>query len=173
MTVLGRRARRNLVAAVAATGAMALPAAPAHAIHLFPITPSFDPTGHDCAKALAAEPTGSDARVLVAGFNFLDQTSLDSLRPSTITTISAGETVTWEWLLDHCHSVTFSPPFGDPPQAGTFGAEGFQPPEQPELVRMNGEDDTFSVTFEEPGSFNYLCVHHASLGMAGTVVVTP
>lgn len=100
----------------------------------------------------------------MVGFSFVDA-AINSSR----TTIAAGESVTWEWLADHCHSVTFS----DPTTEGTAGESGFQPPGQPELVRKNGVDHAFTLTFEEPGTYSYVCVHHASLGMAGEVVVAP
>lgn len=162
----GSRARRRLgVAAVfALLGVLAVPAPPAHAVHLFPLTPVFDPLGHDCAQNLQAAPeTPSAGTALVVGFDFIDTAS-----NSSITTIGAGEAVTWEWLADHCHSVTFF----DRTIGGTAGEAGFEPA-QPELVRKKGEDDTFTLTFEEPGTYAYLCVHHASVGMTGTVEVTP
>jgi plastocyanin len=155
----GRRARRALAIGVATAAAAVVPAAPAQAIHLFPLTPGFDPVGHDCAQALEQAPEAqSAATVATVGFNFLDEAS----RSST-TTIAAGESVTWRWLADHCHSVTFSD------GSGTAGAPGFQPAE-PELVRF-GAGDTYTVTFEDPGTYGYLCVHHAAVGMQGTIVV--
>jgi plastocyanin len=149
-----------LVGAVATVSLMAPLAQPAHAIHLFPLTPVFDPLGHDCAKNLVADLGTSAATTYVAGFNFIDAESHNST-----TTIAAGESVTWKWLADHCHSVTFSPTMG------TVGAAGFMPA-QPELVRKNGDADSFTLTFPEAGEFSYLCVHHGSVGMQGTVVVT-
>lgn len=158
MALVPRR-RLGALGAAAALAAVALPAAPAHAVHLFPLTPAFDPLGHDCAKKLTAPSAVTDAGVFVVGFSFIDARSLTSQ-----TTISRGQTLTWSWLLDHCHSVTFSSGFG------TAGTAGFQPA-QPELVR-NGTGNAFSVKFTEPGVFSYLCVHHAGVGMTGTVTVT-
>ena len=136
-------------------------AAPAGAVHLFPLTPTADPLGHDCAKNLVANPGNAQASVRVAGFNFLDTRTNTSA-----TNISAGQSVAWTWLLDHCHSVTF---VGG---RGTQGAEGFMPAGQPQLVRLNGSGkDTFVLAFPEPGTYQYSCVHHASVGMTGTVVV--
>ncbi|MEX2196253.1 MAG: plastocyanin/azurin family copper-binding protein [Thermoleophilaceae bacterium] len=157
--------RRLGVAAVPVLlGVLAVGVQPAHAVHLFPLTPVFDPLGHDCAKNLQAAPeTPSAGEALVVGFSFIDRDSKGSN-----TTIEAGESVTWEWLANHCHSVTFS----DPQIGGTAGEQGFEP-NQPELVRMNGNDHAFTVTFEEPGTYSYLCVHHAGVGMTGTVEVTP
>ena len=139
-----------------------VPAAPASAVHLFPLTPSFDPAGHDCAKNLVAAPPGSAATVSVSGFSFTDSSG------DSQTSVVAGQSITWRWGPDHCHSVTFGGSLG-----GTSGASGFQPP-QPELVRLNGSGrDSFTLRFDQPGTFDYLCVHHASVGMRGRVVVAP
>jgi plastocyanin len=31
--------------------------------------------------------------------------------------------------------------------------------------------DTFDVTFEQPGTYEYYCIPHESAGMKGTIVV--
>lgn len=153
--------RRLLPAAVAALAA-GLTAAPAQAVHIFPLTPAFDPLGHDCAKNLQPAPAAPERIVWTVGFSFIDTTSL-----SSNTSVTAGQTVSWQWLADHCHSVTFV----DVRQpAGTQGAPGFAPA-QPELVR-HGTGSAFSVRFDQPGVYNYLCVHHAGVGMSGVVTVT-
>lgn len=147
------------VALVLAIGMTATP--PAQAIHVFPLTPVFDPLGHDCAKALSADPGTASGRFSVVGVDFVN----DADQSSTVA-IDAGETVTWTWLADHCHSVTFSD------GSGTVGAPGFQPA-QPQLVRMSGGGDaSYSATFDTPGEYLFSCVHHGSIGMTGTVVVT-
>jgi plastocyanin len=143
--------------------AMLVPAAPASAVHLFPLTPTFDPAGHDCAKNLVAPPPGSAETVSVSGFSFSDASG------DSQTSVVAGQSITWRWGPDHCHSVTFGGSLG-----GTKGADGFQPAGQPELVRLNGPgNDSFTARFDQPGTFDYLCVHHASVGMRGRVVVAP
>lgn len=131
----------------------------ASAVHLFPATPGFDPLGHDCAQNLLDAPDTSNAEVDVVGFNFVDGSS----RTST-STIEAGQTVTWTWLADHCHSVTFAD------DRGTQGDEGFMP-EQPQLVRVGDGGDSFTLTFDAPGTYEYQCVHHAAVGMTGVVEV--
>jgi hypothetical protein len=35
-----------------------------------------------------------------------------------------------------------------------------------------GSGGTFSFTFEEPGTYDYFCIPHESLGMIGSVTVT-
>lgn len=133
----------------------------AEAVHLFPLTPEFDPLGHDCEQNLNETPADPDANVSVVGFNFIDDDT-----GTSETTVSVGETVNWQWLADHCHSVTFVSSNAPPSTEGgtTFNDES--------LVRMNGAgNDSFTATFEDPGTFSYFCEHHASLGMTGTVVV--
>lgn len=158
------RARRRLggPALLAAVIALLALAGPANAAHLFPLLPNFDPAGHDCAKALSENPGNSARKPMIVGTQFVDNKTLTST-----TKITAGQSVTWMWTTDHCHSVTFSPTMG------TVGAPGFIPA-QPELVRYGGKGKkTFTQSFPEAGTFNYFCVHHASIGMTGKVVVKP
>lgn len=155
---------RSLIRCLAA-GALSLSlsaATPAHAVHLFPLTPIADPLGHDCAKDLTAPAVQSPAAtVQVVGFSFLDEASL-----SSVSAVKKGQTVRFEWTADHCHSVTFV----TGGIQGTYGAPGFMPA-QPELVRI-GSGNSFSVTFANAGTYSYLCIHHSSVGMTGTVNVT-
>ncbi|MGH7856054.1 MAG: cupredoxin domain-containing protein [Candidatus Binatia bacterium] len=147
-------------------GLYLLQASPAGAIHLFPLFPG-DPTG-DCGAALAEAPaTPSAATVLVEGFFFRDASDLDDT-----VTINAGDSVTWRWLR-FCHSVT--PSAGSPTFTGTSGgpgsASGFAAG-QDQLVKPDADRTTFTVTFTQPGTYSYLCVHHVSRGMTGTIVVS-
>ena len=133
----------------------------AAAVHLFPLFPG-DPTG-DCAAGLAADPGDADATVLVEGFFFLDSS----------VEIEVGQTVTWEWI-QYCHSVTSTSVPGGAQAFTTFGGDGSAtgPVEgQDELLKPEGDNATFSQTFTVPGTYEYICVHHASVGMTGTVVV--
>jgi plastocyanin len=70
-------------------------------------------------------------------------------------TINAGETVTWTNDEAVPHDVDGSGPGGD----FSSGPEG----------GMN-EGDTYDFTFDEPGTYDYVCRVHAP-GMAGTVTV--
>ena len=70
-------------------------------------------------------------------------------------TINAGETVTWTNDEAVPHDVDGSGPGGD----FSSGPEG----------GMN-EGDTYEFTFDEPGTYDYVCRVHAP-GMAGTVTV--
>lgn len=139
----------------------------AGAVHLFP-TFEGDPGG-DCAAELAPDPGDADANMTVEGFFFVDESDGDS----TIE-IEAGEKITWEWI-QYCHSVTSTSVPEGAEEFTTFGGEGSAtgPPEgEDELVKPEGEDTTFSRAFEVAGTYEFQCVHHASVGMTGTIVVS-
>jgi plastocyanin len=72
-------------------------------------------------------------------------------------TIKAGETVTW------------TNEEGVPHDVDKTGGPGPQFSSGPEGGMMEG--DTFAQTFDEPGTYEYVCRVHAP-GMAGTVEVT-
>jgi len=74
--------------------------------------------------------------------------------------IQPGDTVTFE--------VTGSPPHPvepDPAGGATFDASACG------QEAMGAEGDTCQVTFEEEGTFPYICTVHASVGMTGTITV--
>lgn len=76
-----------------------------------------------------------------------------------IITITAGESVTWNWPeRSGFHNVV---PDGDePPTSG----------------RLQEGPDTYTYTFEEPGTYRYYCLAHGALGgvgMSGQVIVEP
>jgi plastocyanin len=39
------------------------------------------------------------------------------------------------------------------------------------LTKPEGSNNTFTAKFDQPGTYDYSCVHHGSLGMVGQVVV--
>ena len=153
-----RRTTLPLLAIAVAVGALIVPAG---AIHLFPLAPG-DPGG-DCGTTLQPDPGTSAGHVGVAHFSFMDHSSGDST-----TTVTAGDSVTWVWEVPYCHSVTFSS--GD-----IQGTDGKQPGgfdgEEPQLTRPEGSNNSFTATFKTPGTYDYSCIHHASVGMTGQVVV--
>ena len=154
--------RRTTLALILAAVAVAGLARPAGAIHLFPLAPG-DPGG-DCAAALEPDPDTAATHVAVAGIRFTDDAT-----GGPVSHIGAGDSVTWRWDFPHCHSVTFSSEavrstHGGPP--GGFSGD------EPQLVKPSGSGETFTVTFATPGTYDYFCVHHASVGMTGTVIVS-
>jgi plastocyanin len=73
--------------------------------------------------------------------------------PANIT-VEPGTTVTWVQSGSNPHTTTSYDGLWD---SGMI--EG-------------GSGGTFSFTFEEPGTFDYFCIPHESLGMIGSVTVT-
>ena len=140
---------------------------PAFAPHLFPLVPG-DPLG-DCAAKMKVAPAKMHAHVTSEGFFFFDDAS-----NSSTTTIKAGQSVTWEFLR-FCHSVTsVSVPKGAK-KFSTYGGKGSAKGAvmgQDQLVKPDGDKSTYTVKFKVPGTYSYECIHHAAVGMTGTVVVT-
>ena len=75
------------------------------------------------------------------------------------TNITAGDTVTWNWVGSLPHTVTQCNDTFTCPQAGGFDSG-----------TLTGSGSTFSQTFNTPGSFAYQCQIHGT-GMRGRVVV--
>ena len=148
---------------VAAIAVLLGGAVPAQAIHLFPLFPG-DPTGDCGAKLQTAPKRPSAATVNTDAFFFYDSDNF-----SSTTTIKRGQSVTWVWNLDHCHSVTTT---SVPKGAKPFTTRGGPPATQVELVKPVDERNAFTVKLTVPGTYHYQCVHHAAVGMTGTVVVT-
>ena len=73
--------------------------------------------------------------------------------PANIT-VEPGTTVTWVHSGNNPHTTTSYDGLWD---SGMI--EG-------------GSGGTFSFTFEEPGTYDYFCIPHESLGMIGSVTVT-
>jgi plastocyanin len=92
--------------------------------------------------------------------------------PETIT-VSVGDAVTWRVRTDEPHSVTAyeeSLPEG----AEYFASGGFSSEEDARANVADGllrEGDSFEVTFQTAGTYEYFCIPHESDGMTGTVVV--
>lgn len=152
-----RRTTLPLLAMVFAIGALIVPAG---AIHLFPLAPG-DPGG-DCGATLQPDPGGSAGHVGVEHFTFVDHSSGGST-----SNVKAGDSVTWVWEQPYCHSVTFQ-------AADVAGTEGGPPAgrgSEPQLTKPEGSNNTFTAKFDQAGTYDYSCVHHASVGMVGKVVV--
>lgn len=158
---------RLVLPLVAIAGGFVL-ASGAWAFHLFPMFPG-DPGG-DCAAKLAPDPGGSPGHVGVSYFSFQDHKS-----GTNTTTVKAGESVTWKWEVPYCHSVQSkvvaagAKPFST--EGGAGSAKG-PPKGQDTLVKPDGSNNSFTVEFDVPGTYEYYCVHHQSVGMVGKVVVT-
>src|SRR5215212_5040298 len=77
--------------------------------------------------------------------NFFDQANI---------TVEPGTTVTWVQSGNNAHTTTSYDGLWD---SGMI--EG-------------GSGGTFSFTFEEPGTYDYYCIPHESMGMIGSVTVS-
>jgi plastocyanin len=92
--------------------------------------------------------------------------------PVTIT-VKAGETVTWVNESDEAHTVTA---YGDeiPEEASYFASGGASSEDEARDSLSEGlleAGDTFEVTLDQPGTYEYYCIPHESSGMKGTIVV--
>jgi plastocyanin len=108
--------------------------------------------------------------------------SVETLMTPTETRIKAGQSITWSWNSAHCHSVTSADLMSGTTRVFESGFHyPTTPPESqqlaPGLFEYPQLDTTptlsFTHTFTTPGTFNYFCVHHSSIGMNGVVVVEP
>jgi plastocyanin len=66
--------------------------------------------------------------------------------------------------------------YGDSlPDGAEFFASGGASSEQDARDDLSGglltEGETFSVTFSEPGTYEYFCIPHEQVGMTGTIIV--
>lgn len=96
------------------------------------------------APTQAPADEGGGATVTIANFSF---------GPGTLT-VKAGTTVTWRNNEDAPHTVTADD--------GSFGSNTL------------GQGDTFSFTFDTPGTYDYYCQFHGGAGhagMSGTIIV--
>lgn len=182
--------RVRLLIAATAAAILAGAATPANAIHWYRNTDS------GCAAndgALTDDPVDEFGNIIHGPLAttvqllhnaFKDEATDPSLTgfeiEESVTTIAAGESLIWTWNSAHCHSVTFHPNvvFGDSaPDSGFYYPT--TAPDSPQVLPgffeypLLTESPTLSWqhTFSTPGTFTYFCVHHESIGMAGTIVV--
>jgi plastocyanin len=78
----------------------------------------------------------------------------DNFFASANITVEPGTTVTWVQSGDNPHTTTSYDGLWD---------SGLLP---------GGSGQSFSFTFDEPGTYDYFCIPHEDLGMVGTVTVT-
>jgi plastocyanin len=80
--------------------------------------------------------------------------------------VAAGEKVTWKNLGKVAHTVTADKSKAADPSLVSIPAgtkewdSGFV-----------GEGESFSRSFQEPGTYRYICIPHEGAGMVGSVVV--
>ena len=183
--------RKSLVrsALLAATVILVVAASlsPAHAFHF------YRSTDGGCAPADGAltddppEAIQDVTATVVLGHNMFGEgllgtgLSVETLLAPTATRIKAGESITWTWNSAHCHSVTATDQVAGEPIFDSGFLYPIQPPESAQVLPGVFEypllDETptlsYTHTFTTSGTFNYFCVHHASIGMNGVVIVDP
>ena len=74
---------------------------------------------------------------------------------AAVDTVPAGSTVTWSWNAAGSHSIQ---------------STGQVPNIFRNSVVMSGATDTYSVTFQNPGTYPYQCAVHGA-AMTGVIVV--
>jgi plastocyanin len=107
---------------------------------------------------VTSSPTPNPNHVVLVGSG--GNNFVDSISGTSLTTISAGETVEWQWVAD-LHSTT----------SGTCDATNCIP----NFTWSSGEHNplfTFTHTFPVDGSFPYFCTVHG-VTMQGLVFVLP
>lgn len=109
-------------------------------------------SGDTSASGPAAAADGGSAEVTIESFTFM---------PEEVE-VAAGTEVTWTNEDDFAHTATSGTP--DETTDRFDGVMG-------ELGEMNGKGETFSFTFEEPGTYEYFCRFHPQQ-MRATVTVT-
>ena len=121
-------------------------------------------------------PVAAEIRLGHNYFHDGEAVATEAVAPASETTIKAGEAIRWTWNSAHCHSVEAND--------GSFESGYHYPataPESPQVAPgvfdypILDETPTLSYvhTFDEPGTYDYFCVHHASIGMTGRVIVEP
>lgn len=120
------------------------------------------------AVALALSACSSED----AGGGDVEMTVAQAFAPETIT-VAVGDTVTWDNASGEQHTVTAE---GDSlPDGADYFASGEASSEEDANDDLSasfvGPGESYSHTFETPGTYRYYCIPHQEAGMAGTVVV--
>ena len=86
-----------------------------------------------------------------------------------VAVVQAGTTVTFLNESSEAHTVTAVD--GVPEY---FASGGFQSEDEARehlADALIGQEGTYEVTFDEPGTYEYFCIPHADRGMKGTIEV--
>jgi plastocyanin len=114
------------------------------------------------ADATATAPAESKD---TSGRPVVDMTDSLKFEPAEIT-VSVGGRVEWRNVGNIAHTVTTDP--AKVAEAGNVSVPNGVKPWDSGLI---GGDGTFSHTFDEPGTYRYVCIPHEGARMVGTVVV--
>jgi plastocyanin len=98
---------------------------------------------------------GGGAVGLVAVGNNFFRSAHNGSQNQAVDTIAAGSSVTWRWNAAGSHSIQST---GIPPEVFRNS------------VVMAGANDSYTITFNNPGTYTYDCAVHGS-AMTGRIVV--
>jgi plastocyanin len=107
--------------------------------------------------AAACVTLSGTATVAQAADGKVSATSQLKFDPASLT-VGAGTKVTWTNVGGTFHTVT--------------GGDGTPDSSSPINGQLPSDGSTYSVTFDKPGTYQYFCQPHFSVGMKGTIVVT-
>lgn len=164
--------------AIAVTLAASMPSS--YAVHF------YRGTGGGCSPTdgpTTDDPEGTTPNVkatVIVGHNTFSEgiEGFSAITPVE-TRIKSGESIRWTWNSSHCHSVTSSTMAGASPLFDSGFHYPTAPPESQQVAPgafdypMLDDTPTLSYvrTFPTPGTYEYFCVHHTSIGMKGVIVV--
>jgi plastocyanin len=114
--------------------------------------------------------TGSSGSGSSGAQSFAVQTTdANQFVPASIT-VPRGATVTWTNIGKDAvpHTAT-----GDPSLAANAADVSLPAGAQPFTSDALGPNQSYSHTFDVPGTYKYFCRYHEALGMVATVTVTP
>ena len=106
------------------------------------------------------------------GERAVNATENQRFEPSTLT-VSAGTTVAFTNTSSQPHTVTAYQD-GIPEGAEYFSSGGLDSEEKARSqieTALLADQETYEVTFDEPGTYEYFCIPHEDQGMKGTIVV--
>jgi plastocyanin len=126
-----------------------------------------------CAPSGASTTTGSTPAAAAstpgpAAPSAATVSMTDALKfePATVT-VARGGTVTWTNSTATMHTVT-----DDPSKAANKADAALPSGAQPWDSGTLNPGQTFSHTFDTPGTYKYFCTPHEAAGMVGTITVT-
>lgn len=86
-----------------------------------------------------------------------------------VAVVQAGTTVTFVNDSDEAHTVTAYD--GVPVYFSSGGFESEEEARDNLSEGLIGQEGTFEVTFDEPGTYRYFCIPHEQQGMKATIEV--
>lgn len=121
-----------------------------------------------CALVLASACSGAEQ----GSAGDVEMTSGQAFEPQTIT-VAVGDEVTWDNTSTEHHTVTAEE--SSLPSGAAYFSSGGAPGEDAAnddlSAELVGPGETYSHSFDTPGTYRYYCIPHKGAGMTGTIVV--